>query len=134
MHLFQHQIQTSMRQRMISIQRQVEEDLKKSGIQEGLCVIFTPHTTAGITINENADPNVCNDMIYGYEKVYPTADAFYHHFEGNSAAHMKSTAFNCNQSVIVHQGQLLLGIWQDIYFCEFDGPRNREYYVKIIEG
>ncbi len=130
MSLVKHEIKSERRMQLINITDIVKKDLD---IQEGICVVYTPHTTCGISVNENADPSVCNDMIYGYEKVFPTNDDFYHHMEGNSAAHMKSSAFGCNQTFIVHECKLILGIWQGIYFCEFDGPRNRSFYVKTIE-
>ena len=131
MGLFKHEIQTIRRQHLIDITNIVEKDLD---IDEGICVVYCPHTTCGITVNENCDPAVCNDMIYGFEKTFPTNDAFYHHAEGNSSAHMKSTTFGCNQTFIVHQGKLVLGIWQGIYFCEFDGPRVRTFFVKTMKG
>ena len=131
MALVKHEITTLRRQQLIDITSIVSNDLD---IQNGIVVVYVPHTTCGITINENCDPDVCNDMIYGYEKVFPTNDRFYHHAEGNSSAHMKSSAFGCNQTIIVDNGELLLGIWQGIYLCEFDGPRTRTVYVKTIEG
>ncbi len=131
MGLYKHEIQTQRRQQFIDITKIIENDLD---IEEGICVVYTPHTTCGITVNENCDPAVCNDMIYGFEKVFPTNDQFYHHAEGNSSAHMKSSTFGCNQTFIVSEGRLLLGIWQGIYLCEFDGPRNRTFYVKTIRG
>ena len=110
------------------------EDLQKSGIKEGIAVIFSTHTTAGFTINENADPDVLHDMLYGFEKNFPTEDMKYRHLEGNSHAHIKTTICGPSQTLIIHEGDILFGIWQDLYFCDFDGPRNRTYYVKIIEG
>jgi len=100
----------------------------------GIITVFCPHTTAGITINENADNDVQRDLIYGYEKIFPTRDSRYRHFEGNSHAHMKSSAMGASQTLILEEGKIILGIWQDLYFCEFDGPRKRYFYVKIIEG
>lgn len=132
--LFKHQYQFSKRMEMKDITNQIKEDLKRSGIKEGIVVIYTPHTTAGITINENADPDVVRDMINGFERAFPTNHPDYHHFEGNSHAHMKSTIFSVSQTLIVEDSHLILGIWQSVYLCEFDGPRNRKYYVKIIEG
>lgn len=132
--LFKHQYQFSKRMEMVDITYQIQEDLKESGIKEGIIVVYTPHTTAGITINENADPDVVRDMLNGFERTFPTHHQDYRHFEGNSHAHMKSTVFNCNQFLIVHEGQLILGIWQSVYLCEFDGPRKRTYYVKMIQG
>ena len=131
MGLYINEIKTQRRQQLIDITSIIEKDID---IDEGIVVIYTPHTTCGISVNENSDPCVCNDMIYGFEKVFPTNDQFYHHAEGNSSAHMKSSAFGCNQTFIVHEKHLLLGIWQAIYLCEFDGPRTRTIYIKTIEG
>ena len=131
--LFKHSLKINERQTMIDITAVVEEDLKKSGIKEGIAVVYCPHTTAGITINENADPDVVRDIIYGFEKAYPTIDKNYRHFEGNSHAHIKSSTMGASQTLIITEGKLILGTWQDIYFCEFDGPRHRTFYVKIAE-
>lgn len=132
--LYKHSYQFSKRMEMIDITAQVKKDLRDSGIKEGIIVVYTPHTTAGITINENCDPDVVRDMLNSFERAFPTHHSDYHHFEGNSHSHIKSTVYNCNQSIIVENSQMLLGIWQGIYLCEFDGPRNRKYYVKILEG
>lgn len=134
MNLYKHEYQFSKRMEMKDITNQIKEDLKKSGVKEGIVVIYTPHTTAGITINENADPDVIRDMLNGFERSFPTYHDDYRHFEGNSHAHMKSTIFNASQTFIVNEGQMILGIWQSIYLCEFDGPRKRIYYVKVIQG
>lgn len=134
MNLFSHELDIKQQQKLVNITRQVKSDLASSGIKEGVCVVYCAHTTAGITINENSDPDVCTDVVYGYEKAFPTSDAEYRHAEGNSHAHMKSTAFGASQSFIVTGGELILGVWQGIYFCEFDGPRHRRFYVKIMEG
>lgn len=132
--LFKHEYQFSKRMEMIDITDSIKEDLRKSKITSGIIVVYTPHTTAGITINENADPDVVRDMINGFERVFPTHHSDYRHFEGNSHAHMKSTVFGPSQSLIVDGGKIILGIWQSVYLCEFDGPRKRTYYVKMIEG
>ena len=132
--LFTHTYQFSKRMQMADITRQIKEDLRESNIQEGIIVVYTPHTTAGITINENADSDVVRDMLNGFERAFPTHHSDYHHFEGNSHAHMKSTIFGPSQTLIIHEGKIILGVWQSVYLCEFDGPRNRTYYVKIIEG
>lgn len=132
--LFEHSLVIEKEQTMIDITSIIKEDIKKSKVQEGMAIIFSPHTTAGITINENADPDVVRDLIYGFEKVYPTRDNNYAHFEGNSHAHMKSSTIGASQTLIIHEGKAILGCWQDVYFCEFDGPRKRKFYVKIIEG
>lgn len=132
--LFQHSIEITPKQTMIDITSHVKEDIKSSNIKNGIVVVYCPHTTAGITINENADPDVVRDLIYGFEKAYPASDSNYRHFEGNSHAHLKSSTIGASQTLILNDGKLILGRWQDIYFCEFDGPRDRTFYVKIIEG
>lgn len=132
--LYKHSLTIEKRQTMIDITDTIREDVKDSGIKEGIAVIYCPHTTAGITINENADPDVVRDLIYGFEKVYPTDDRNYRHFEGNSHAHMKSSTMGASQTLIISEGKLILGCWQDVYFCEFDGPRNRNLYVKVMQG
>ncbi|MGM9535283.1 MAG: secondary thiamine-phosphate synthase enzyme YjbQ [Intestinibacter sp.] len=134
MNLFKHELRINQTQNMIKITNSIREDILKSGIKDGIVIVYCPHTTAGVTINENADPDVVRDMIYGFEKVYPTIDKNYRHFEGNSHAHLKSSTVGPSQTLILDSGKLIMGIWQDVYFCEFDGPRNRTYYVKIIEG
>lgn len=108
------------------------EALQKSGVKNGLCVVYCPHTTAGITINENADPDVVSDMLLGLKNAYPENPA-YRHMEGNTTAHLKASAVGCSATVIVENGKLLLGTWQGIYFCEFDGPRSRRFIIKILE-
>lgn len=132
--LFKHSIEITPKQTMIDITSYVKEDIKSTNIKNGIVIVYCPHTTAGITINENADPDVVRDLIYGFEKAYPTSDSNYRHFEGNSHAHLKSSTIGASQTLILNDGKLILGRWQDIYFCEFDGPRDRTFYVKIIEG
>lgn len=132
--LYKHLLTISKPQTMVDITEMIKADIKESGVKDGIVVVYCPHTTAGITINENADPDVVRDLIYGFEKVYPTNDNNYRHYEGNSHAHMKSSTMGASQSLIIDNGKLILGTWQDIYFCEFDGPRNRTFYVKILEG
>ncbi|MCI8373004.1 MAG: YjbQ family protein [Lachnospiraceae bacterium] len=134
MNLFKHSLTINKPQNMIKITNYIREDIEKSGIKDGIIVVFCPHTTAGITINENADPDVVHDLIYGFEKTYPTHDQNYRHFEGNSHAHMKSSTMGASQTLILQEGKIIFGTWQDVYFCEFDGPRNRTFYVKIMEG
>lgn len=118
---------------MIDITREVQNIVKNSGTRNGICTIFIPHTTAGITINENADPDVVRDFQMELNKIVPLSDE-YHHSEGNSAAHIKSSMMGFSQTVIINEGRLLLGTWQGIYFMEFDGPRIRKVNLKIIEG
>ena len=132
--LYKHSLVIKPIQTMIDITSYVNEDIKSSNIKNGIVVVYSPHTTAGITINENADPDVVRDLIYGFEKAYPTADSNYRHFEGNSHAHLKSSTVGASQTLVLNDGKLILGRWQDIYFCEFDGSRDRTFYVKILEG
>jgi len=125
------QVRTSKQIEFIDITRSVQEAVKKTGAEDGVCIVFVPHTTAGITINENADPSVVQDIIMELNKIVPFKDQ-YHHLEGNSPAHIKASILGCSQTVFVESGNLALGTWQGIFFCEFDGPRNRNVYVKVI--
>ncbi len=134
MPLYEHQITTKGPQQMSKVTKIVKEDIQLSEVKEGIAVVFSPHTTAGFTVNENADPDVVHDMLCGYEKAFPTNADYYRHQEGNSHAHMKTSLVGPSQTLIIHNGELVFGIWQDLYFCDFDGPRNRTFYVKIIEG
>lgn len=134
MNLMKHSLTIKESQSLIDITGIVQQDVKNSGIISGIAVIYSPHTTAGITINENADPDVKRDLIYGFEKAFPTSDPNYRHYEGNSHSHLKSSTVGASSYLIIENGKLLLGQWQNIYFCEFDGPRNRTFYVKIMEG
>jgi secondary thiamine-phosphate synthase enzyme len=125
------QIKTSKRTELIDITSSVQEVVRETGINEGTCIIFIPHTTAGVTINENADPSVAQDILMELNKIIPLENQ-YRHMEGNSPAHIKASLLGCSQVVFVESGKLLLGTWQGIFFCEFDGPRNRKVYVKVI--
>jgi len=116
---------------MIDITRDVCTAIDEAEITDGQAVIFTPHTTAAITINENADPDVCSDMITGINKIVPLQDN-YQHFEGNSAAHIKSSLVGASETVIINNGKAVLGTWQGVYFCEFDGPRQRQVHIQVI--
>ena len=109
------------------------ETLRESGVKDGHCVGYCPHTTAGITINENADPDVVRDLIFALEKTYPDRAEF-RHSEGNSASHLKASVIGSSVTILVREGRLLLGTWQGVYFCEFDGPRTRRFYVEILEA
>ena len=128
--LYEYTLQTQ-KQHLYTITAQVREAVSKSGITDGVAVVYCPHTTAGITINENADPDVVRDMFIGLEKSFPDRAEF-HHAEGNSAAHLKASAVGSSVTVIIDRGSLVLGTWQDIYFCEFDPPRRRKFYVKAV--
>lgn len=126
-------IRTSGRTQLVDITSQVQRIVDESGVKDGLCIVFVPHTTAGVTINENADPDVVSDILKEINKVIPFNDG-YEHMEGNSAAHIKASLFGFSEHIIIESGRLLLGTWQGIYFCEFDGPRSRQVKVKIFEG
>lgn len=115
----------------IDITRSVVDIVQKAGVIDGLCILFVPHTTAAITINENADPSVPKDILMELNKMVPFEDR-YQHTEGNSAAHIKASLIGCSRTLFIESGKLLLGTWQGIFFCEFDGPRNRQVHVKVI--
>ena len=116
---------------MIDITDDVINCILQNDIVEGLAVIYTPHTTAAITINENADPDVSRDIIMGVDKLVPMHDE-YRHLEGNSAAHIKSSLFGASETMVINQGKPVLGTWQGIYFCEFDGPRQRRVHIQTL--
>ena len=117
--LFNFQLKTP-NEGLVNITNEVTEAVSESGVNEGICVVFCPHTTAAITINENADPDVKSDFVLGMDKIFPNLNAF-RHAEGNSDAHIKSSAVGASEILIVSGGKPLLGTWQDVYFCEFDG-------------
>ena len=124
-------VETRSRTEFVDVTAQVRAAAKKSGVKSGVCICFVPHTTAAVTINENADPDVTDDIDHELNKIIPLDDG-YAHVEGNSAAHIKSSLVGCEQALLIEKGQLVLGTWQGVYFCEFDGPRTRRLYVKII--
>lgn len=123
-------VKTSAVEELVDITEQVATAVRESKIGEGLCFVYTPHTTAAVTINENADPAVRRDILAGLKSLN-LEGVQYMHGEGNSAAHIKSSLVGASETVIIEQGKLQLGTWQGIYFCEFDGPRNRKVYVTI---
>jgi len=127
-------LRTAKRNELVCITDEVTALVRDSGVREGLALVFCPHTTAGITINENADPDVASDMVMKLSKLIEHRDAGYRHGEGNSDSHVKSTLTGASETIIISEGRLRLGTWQGIYFAEFDGPRRRRVYVKILEG
>ncbi|WP_096189801.1 secondary thiamine-phosphate synthase enzyme YjbQ [Evansella halocellulosilytica] len=127
-------LKTNERDEMIDVTRTVKDFVRSAHVQHGVVYIYCAHTTAGITINENADPDVQHDMLMRLDEVYPWTHDKYKHGEGNSASHLKASTVGASQMVIVENGELILGTWQGIYFCEFDGPRMRNFYMKLIEG
>lgn len=124
-------LSTSKRSELVDITGQVQDAASKSGITDGMCLVFCPHTTAGLTINENADPSVKKDILNTLSNLIPEGGD-YGHTEGNSDSHIKSSLFGSSLSVIVEKGRLCLGTWQGIFFCESDGPRDRELWVKTV--
>ncbi len=124
-------VSTSQREQFVDVTNQVRAAVRESAVRSGSVIVFVPHTTAGVTINENADPSVRSDMVQGLAEIAPAARAFYRHDEGNSDAHIKASLVGPSLTVIVDDGDLALGVWQGIYFAEFDGPRSRKLYVKV---
>ncbi len=123
-------VNTKRRSEMVNITSDVAKCVQQIGIKNGVVHIFVPHTTAGVSINENADPDVVRDVVFAMERAVPNEG--FNHYEGNSDAHTKAQMTGLSLSVIIEDGQLMLGVWQGIYFCEFDGPRNRQVYVQAI--
>ncbi len=126
-------IRTQTRVELIDITARVQTILDRSGVEEGICILYVPHTTAAVTINENADPDVQRDLIEHLASLVP-ANASYRHTEGNADAHIKTSLTGSSTTVLIEKGRLLLGTWQGIFFCEFDGPRSRKCHVKILRG
>lgn len=124
-------IATHKKQELIDITNLVRSEVVRNNIKDGIAVVFVPHTTAGVTINENADPDVVDDILLSLNKSFPELREF-RHMEGNSDAHIKASLFGASSTIIIENGDLKLGTWQGIYLCEFDGPRNRNIYIKII--
>ena len=125
-------VKTSSRTELIDITSKVAGLVKESGVTEGLCMLYVPHTTAAVTINESADPSVRGDILMVLNQIVPW-DADYRHMEGNSPAHVKSTLVGASELVAIEKGALALGTWQGIFFCEFDGPRTRKIHVRLME-
>jgi len=130
--MHQFQVRSSEHTQFINIDNQVQEIVDSTGVAEGVVIMFVPHTTAGLTINENADRDVQRDMIEALERAVPWKTDFYRHGEGNSAAHVKSSMFGCSSQILVSNGRLQFGTWQSLYFCEFDGPRTRSVWVQVL--
>ena len=126
-------VKTRSRTELIDITSDVSQLVRKSGTETGLCLLYVPHTTAAVTINESADPSVKSDILMILNQVVPW-EARYRHMEGNSPAHVKSTVVGASEMVAVENGSLVLGTWQGIFFCEFDGPRNRKIHVRFLKG
>jgi len=132
MKTYEISIRSHNRCEMIDITEEIETSLREHRIDNAILTLFTPHTTAAITINENADPDVTRDMLYSLAKLIPN-DPHFKHAEGNSDAHLKSSLIGVSETLLVEDGHLLLGTWQGVYFCEFDGPRTRQVKIKLSE-
>jgi secondary thiamine-phosphate synthase enzyme len=126
------QLKTTNRNQFVEITDQVRESIAESGVSSGLCVVYCPHTTAAITVNENADPDVVHDMLLHLNRTVPKDQPGFRHGEGNSDSHVKASLIGPSVTLIVDKGDLVLGRWQGVYFCEFDGPRTREVLVKVV--
>lgn len=131
-HLGTLEVATTKQQELVDITKRVRAELKTSGIQNGILTVFAPHTTGAITINENTDPDVQTDILNALERAVPQGAKYYKHEEGNAHAHAKAAVLGFSESIPVQGGKLLLGTWQAIYFCEFDGPRNRKLTVAVV--
>lgn len=132
--LLEFKVKSNTHEEMINIDHLVEKTIDESGVKDGYCIVYTPHTTSAITINENADPAVVHDIIAMTNRIFPWNDKLYKHMEGNSAAHIKSSLFGASETVLITNGKLYFGTWQSLFFCEFDGPRTRKVLVKVIQG
>jgi secondary thiamine-phosphate synthase enzyme len=131
--MYQFSVKTGTRFEMIDITDRVSNIVRESKIRSGICHVFVPHTTAAVTINENADPSVPRDILAELDKVIPLNDN-YRHMEGNAAAHIKASLVGASETVFIENGALVLGTWQSIFFCEFDGPRTRRVLVQLIKN
>ncbi|MFQ5886810.1 MAG: secondary thiamine-phosphate synthase enzyme YjbQ [Anaerolineae bacterium] len=127
------EIATSSRAQMVDVTGEVQRAISESGAQEGFCHIYVPHTTAGIAINENADPSVAQDILAVLEKIAPRGGS-YRHLEGNADSHVKASIVGSSETVLIEGGRLVLGTWQGLFLCEFDGPRRRRLLVKVVEA
>ena len=125
-------VRTNTRSEMLDVTDMIQEKVTEAGIREGACICYVPHTTAGITINEGADPAVCEDIIQKLNELVPRSDR-YRHLEGNADSHIKATLVGSSVVIIVEEGRLVLGTWQRIFFCEFDGPRTRKIWIKFLK-
>ncbi|HRK29698.1 MAG TPA: secondary thiamine-phosphate synthase enzyme YjbQ [Tepidisphaeraceae bacterium] len=126
-------VETKTRVQMVDVTARIQKLISANRVESGLVVVVVPHTTAGITLQENADPNTQHDLIKKLESLVPQVESYYQHDEGNSDAHVKSALVGSSVTIVIDKGRLVLGKWQAVYFCEFDGPRERHLHVKIID-
>ncbi len=127
-------VATRNRNEFVEVTEQVRKAVRASGVGSGLCVVYCPHTTAAVTVNENADPDVVHDMLLWLGRAIPQAQAGFRHGEGNSDSHLKASLVGPSVTLLVENGDLVLGRWQGVYFCEFDGPRSRHLHVQVVGG
>ena len=132
MHTERFDVRTQRRDEMVDVTEQVHRTVAASGVKEGTVTVFVPHTTAGVTVNENADPDVVHDVLAALDRAVPWRLDVYEHGEGNSAAHAKSSIVGCSTTLPIVGGAMVLGTWQGVYFCEFDGPRSRQLVVTVV--
>ena len=126
-------VKTKQRSQIVDITDVVRQRAKKHNVRDGMAIVYVPHTTAGVTINENYDPDVKRDLLAKLDELIPKRESYYEHAEGNSDGHLKTALVGNSATVLIEQGKLVLGQWQGIYFCEFDGPRDREVFVKVVD-
>src|SRR5688500_3288497 len=134
MAIMRQTVQTRQRSEMVDITGRVRKVVEERGVRDGYVIVYVPHTTAAVTINENADPDVKHDMLRKLEELIPKRESYYRHGEGNSDSHVKTSFVGNSAIVLIEEGELVLGTWQGVYLCEFDGPRSREVIVKVVEG
>jgi len=127
-------VSTKSREQLVDVTQEVAAVVRDSGVTDGVATLFVPHTTAAVTINENADPSVAADILKGLSELVPRSAPYYRHSEGNSDSHLKASLTGPSLQVLIEGGRLVLGTWQGIYFCEFDGPRSRKLLVKVTAG
>jgi secondary thiamine-phosphate synthase enzyme len=126
-------VKTKQRSQIVDITDVVRQRARKHNVRDGMAIVYVPHTTAGVTINENYDPDVKRDLLAKLDELIPKRESYYEHAEGNSDGHLKTALVGNSATVLIEQGKLVLGQWQGIYFCEFDGPRDREVFVKVVD-
>ena len=127
-------VQTPSHTAFVDITRQVQSVVSDRGVKQGIAIVYIPHTTAGITINESADPSVAHDILADLDRLVPQKQSYYRHYEGNSPSHVKASLMGSSVTIFVEDEQLVLGTWQGVFLCEFDGPRNRRVQVNVMEG